>query len=252
MCKTIIFLSFIALSISQTEITIYRTSANLLMNKIEEEIINNTFELYNKNNSEKLTYKFHNVVNFGNMLKQFDLKAKYNPDHIMLVNRITVTSAREVKYLFSSIYAPGKEVLVKRISDKRPLKLNENTKIIFIKNTAHEKSMRFLKNKYSIIPILVNSTREMYQKLENEKYDYGIADNVSIWEKQNYEIVHEIEYQNGKGFGIMYPKISKLRDKLDRYLLYYLRSNRFKKLLTKSYGKFVREYFLKALLKSQN
>jgi ABC-type amino acid transport substrate-binding protein len=251
MLKNLILLFFFSVTISQNEIIVYRTSANMLMNKIEEEIIINTFDLYNKKNNNLLSYKFKSFAKFGDMQNEFDLVSTLKPNSILTINRITISKEREEKYRFSSIYAPGKEVLVKRVSDKRPFQLSNRTKILYIKNTAHENSMKYLKQKYSIIPYPTVSTTEMFQRLESDKYDYGIIDNVSIWTKNNYEIVHEIEEQNGKGFGIMYPKNSKLRDKLDKYIQYYIRSSKFKILLTKSYGKEVRNYFLKAIMETK-
>ena len=245
----IVFLCILtSISFTQNKIQVYTSIDKVTMSKIEIEILKNVFQLYNKSNNTNLEFEVNIFKTFGKMLSAFELNTKKNKHTLLAMNRITITEERKKNVDFSIRYVPGKLVFITKKKGSNQIVLNKNKTVVYVENTVHEIVAKKLNKKYGIRIYPVKTSIDLYQELIDNKYDYGISENVSIWEKEEFKIIEEIEFQEGEGYGIMYPKGSKLKKMFDKYLLYFMKSTKFKKLLSEYYGEDVKQYFIKSML----
>jgi len=216
-----------------------------VMGKIEENILKNIFRLHNKSSSSKLIYKLVKYPTYGASMNVFKTKSYKNKHRIFTINQVTITKEREKFYDFSTPYAPVKEVILAQ--KKVPFKPNASTRIGFLKFAVHAVSIKKLRKIKSFTPVPFETNKHMEQALIDKKVDFIYSENVSVWNSKVFRIVYTPAYQNGTGYGIMYPKGSSLKDVLDKYLIYYMKSAKFKQLVTRLYDKSVSEYFAKQL-----
>ena len=118
-------------------------------------------------------------------------------------------------------------------------------KIAFEYGTIQEKHLIYLKKKYGLIGIGFDSIWEKTNALFSKKVDFALGDNIETWNIEGLQVFRELDIQYGDGFGIVFPKKSPYKEKLDKIIKYYTRSTWFHKILVDSYGKEVSDYFKK-------
>jgi len=238
-CCTLFYISF-----SQTKIKLLSLTAGFRVDSIEHQIITNTLRLYNKNAQEKLILQIDTVPTFFSLLTSIDSVPPDEYHTTLAMGTITNTPERRIKYDFSSVYIPSKEVLVAR--DRIPSFSITNIsgkRVGYQRSTIEEKRIKRLKTIYPITPIGFVLYGDKGNALATGRVDFTLEDNIAVWDNPRFYIVHEFKDQAGKGISIMYPKGSVLRKKLDKYLRYYLKSPSFNALVERAFGKEIAHYF---------
>ena len=241
-------LSFYFIAFTQSHVFVYKTKSNAVISSVEDHIIHNVIALYNKNHEDSLVLTFRRFNSFKEMLNTFNADSRVYTHSILCVNRMTITDKRKHFYDFSSKYIPGKLVYFKRNQDKKTL--NQNEVVGFISGTVQEEIVKKLKKEHTFLYKPFPISQALFRAVGNQSVTVGIAENISVWERNTFHIIKDVEFQAGDGYGIMYPKGSKLNTRLNKYLLYYMKSQRFRKLLEVKYNKEISHYFLKALFSS--
>jgi ABC-type amino acid transport substrate-binding protein len=237
--------------VCQKDIYIYRTIPHISISHIEESILKNAVLLFNKSNplnELKINYKMYD--NFGIMIKDFKLACKDDiTSSIMVADILNITEDRKNNFTFSEKYLPSQEIFYKRGSDKTPFSLIKDKNIAYMTNSVTESSVAYYKEKTNANFIGVNSTIDILNGVKSKKYDYGIDEYITIWEEPLLQCAKEIGRNIRLGYGFMYSKDSILKDQLDKYIIYYIKSAKFHKLLEKKYSVEIKNYFVKSMFK---
>jgi len=229
-------------------ITIGETS---VIAEIEHKVVLNTMSLLNKGKEEPYYLVFDTVPYFYMMFQRLeDYFKKGKQNQAFAMSSISVTEARKVKYSFSSIYMPSKEVVF-TVTDHKNVSADswkkKGTVIGFQVKTTQEKTIQRLKKKYGVIGAPFQAFKHRFNALLQGKINYAIADNVELWNHEKIKILYTLDEQHSEGIAIMYMKHSTLRKKMEKYLRYYLKSPVFYKLIREKYGHDVSNYFKKYL-----
>ena len=200
--------------------------------------------LYNKRNPDKLNVKFKKISSFAN---SFDLfrKEKGN-DSILYINSLTITDERKKEFDFSIGYFPVRAAII-TLNDS-PLNNNNifQNKLIFgvIKKTSFNIDFvkQFADKKNHNIKMF-NDIFALHKALKSKQIDYYIGDALEAWYFKNrklIEILYDAPFQK---YGILYPKGSKLKKKLDPIIKYLIHSPNFFTMVKKSFPSLEAKYF---------
>ena len=242
MFKLFVYLYFLNYLCSQKTIEVFVDNDDTVINFIEKEILFNVFKLYNAKNKNKLSYKIIKV-NFKDIFRLLE----FDESNLkMSLSSITVSSERLKKFSFSNLYIPTKTVVFS-------LNKNQNWKdkvIGYQQSTIHEIIANDIKQNYKNKIKAYKQYDELLSAIYDGKLEFAISDNIEVWNDKRLKIVSETQMQIGKGIAIMYPKNSVLKDTFNKYLIYYLKSAKFTRLIRTKFGKDVSEYFRKNLIQN--
>jgi len=242
--KRFIFLFVLHWCISaQTHVQIHRSLLNdRLLMELEETIIRNVIRIHNINEADTLNYTFVNHETFEELFTDWDL---FTPDaEHLTVNSISITKDRERLFDFSSPYLPVKQVLI-AVKSTFPFTTVEGKRIGFVRSSTQEAILEFLPQ--SCIFKSYDTFRQLEEGLLNLEIDLMMGDNVGVWSNGHTYIYKELDKTFSSSYGIMYKKGSLLRDRLDKYLRYYLKSKGFRRLVKNYFGKDISDYMIKQL-----
>jgi len=217
------------------------------VDSIEYEILKNTISIYNNRNKKSVYIELDTIKNFERILNELRTSTSHS---LLAMASITRTKERQAFLDFSSIYFPSKEVI---ISKKSPYPLSirnlKNKPVGYQANSIEELSIERIASKIPIVKIPFVSYQEKVTALLNDVITFSIDDNVAVWDQPNLQIIHELEHQNGDGIAFAYPKGSKLKNRLDKYLRYYLKSAKFYNLIEQKYSAEIARYFRRNLMR---
>ena len=217
-----------------------------VIKSIETQLIKDVFKLLEKKSKQKVILKIKYHHSFTDLLSYMKTIPQDRIDFELCLNSITITELRKLDYDFSIPYIPIKDVIIhKKGNSKNSLK---DSKIGFVNGTIHEIAINHLKKYNSFKAIPLKSIAKSELAILNNKIDFYIGDNINVWNNTDLEIYKELLKQSGSGCGILFAKGSKLREKLNPLLQYYIKSAKFKHLIKKTYGKDISNYFIKSLL----
>lgn len=232
---------------SQETITFLRTVDDTTVRQIESEIIKNVFEMYNVKTESNLKYQFKNITPFPSIFSELKKAETSSLKHTLAgMNSISNTLERKQTFDFSSIYLPAFDVVFS-LKETTADWNKKNTKISYHLGTTQETTFQRLKKEHEItgVPFLLFKDRLNSLFLGDVRFSLG--DNVEVWDDKRFKVVHSMPYKKGTGFGIIYPKGSNLNARLDRYLVYYIKSAKFHTLIREKFGVDVSIYFRKNL-----
>jgi polar amino acid transport system substrate-binding protein len=244
---------FVSLSllVSQEELIIVKTDYQSKIQTIEQDILNNVLALYKKRAGKNLKLRFIGSKDFSKLFSMVDSLASSNKDNTLLLTAVTITKERLRKYDFSVPYMPAKDVIFGK-KDKW-----ENGEWVFgamrigyTNKSVQEKIAKAYKVKYGVQIKAFHSWEHMVEGLHKNEIDAGLMDNVSVWADDRLMVIKDVEkeYQQGNGFGILYPKGSALKAKLDPIIRYYIKSQKFYAFCAKQYGREVADYYKEHVL----
>ena len=215
----------------------YRSSLTYSVNELEEEIFKNIVALYNLKSKKQLSYTIHKE-SFTDILKRMETQSG---DSTLIMSGITVTKEREKRYDFSIPYLPIEIVLFSkkgtRITDFSELNVG------YIEGSVEEKLAKDLKKKYNCSLFPYPDFLEKHNSLKANKTNVMIADNIALFVDHSIKIIHSLK--STKGWGIVYPKGSELKEMFDPIIRYYIKSAKFYELLYNEHGKAIADYFIK-------
>lgn len=246
MQRILILITFMISLLSQNKISVYLTESGTTIGEIEKEIVQNLFKLYNSRSSEKLDYELVSISSFSVFLKKINQIPFSQKDQVMALGQVTITDERKKSFSFSRAYIPSKEVLITLKENNSDFTLSTKRKVAAIKGTIHEKIMRSMEKQHAFKPILFLNFHNMQQALLRKDIDYMYGDNIDVWNDKKLKIAKVLKKQKGEGLGIVYHKDSMLNKRFESYLLYFLKSEKFKQLIRSYYGKDVSDYFMRS------
>ena len=239
---TIVLYFFVnILLFSQSEITVYTTKTNTMMTSFENDFFTEIIILYNKKNKhESLTFHVKNVSNFPKLFK----KMKVEDNHLICgISSVSILKDRLQYFDFSKRYLKENQVLIRNTNYAKKV-FNKST-VGYFKNSLNSAAFMFIKKKYpGIKSIEFKKKSDAISALEKNKIDFQIVFGLNPFIKDNREIVEEIPNFNSKGFGIIYPKGSQLKKKLDPIINYYTTSNRYYSLIKRHFGEKLLAYYV--------
>jgi hypothetical protein len=225
---------------SQKIITIYHKPTNDVMAKFENDFMETILNLYNKKNTnDKIEFNHIKVDTYKVLFDKMKDKKRHD---ICSISSITITMDRMKDYDFSIRYLKDNHVVIRNTKfEKVDIK---EAKVGYLKNSLYEDSFLFIKNKYpNIIGIEYDKTKDVIKALETNLIDYQFASGIIAFIRPNREIVEELPLNRSRGYGIIYPKGSALKEKLDPTIKYFLTSPKYFALIAKHFGEELLSYY---------
>jgi len=225
---------------SQTEITLYSQNTSNDFRMFEQFIVKEIIDLYNLKNDEKLSVKFETAVSFLELFHCLD-KAVLNgkKDVVMSMNRISITKKRLEKYDFSEPYMANKfsALKLKTRTDINEEKLFKTKYTVgIVKNTLYEELVYELDKDKSLTIKFYSNNELCAEGLRKKEIDLYISDFVDTW-IYDLEVVAILKPELTDHHGILFPKGSELRKKLNKTMRYYVKSAKYYNLIRTYFGK---------------
>ena len=244
--KLLILSLCIVFSYSQEKIiNVFHSDVETLIGKIERRLIYEIIDLHNKKELIKYKIVYKEIPTFSQLISIIYSKKAKDKERFIAIGQITVNNDRKKKYDFSIPYVPTKEVIITTKNNSSGLSIN--SRVGFLLNTIQAKSIQKLSKKIRIKQFAYNEYGKMFEAILQNDIDFCLGDNIDVWNHERLKISKELDEQQGEGFALLYLKNSELKDELDQYISYYLKSTKFKFLIEKLYGKSIRDYFIKNL-----
>ena len=116
------------------------------------------------------------------------------------------------------------------------------------KQSIYERTGIMLAKKYDFQLVIINPLKNYEDLIREGEIDAYIGDSNIPWFSKNRKKLYYIKEAPVTHYGIMYPKGSGLRNKLDPYVQYFLKSPSYYKLVRKYLVKDANLYFRKLSL----
>lgn len=249
-----IILISIYFSFSQLNLNIVKTDYQSKIQTIEQDILQNVLELYERRSRQTISKRSFGSKDFSELFGIVDSLAESSKDNTLLLTAVTITPEREEKYDFSIPYMPAKDVIFGKKDRWKGKSWNfKSMRIGYTRSSVQEKVAEKYKKLHGVEIKAFHSWEHMVEGLHKGEIDAGLMDNVSVWADERLMVIRDVEqeFQQGKGFGILYPKGSSLKKKLDPIIRYYLKSQKFYAFCERQYGKEVAGYYKKHVLLEQ-
>ena len=236
------FLSLFFLSLFQTDTIIVYTKVPL-ENSMNHGILSLVKNRYNKENNDKIHFVFKDLNHFERAFKLFD-EAKGN-DSILYMNGVTITEERKKKFDFSIPYFPIRPAaMVTKDMDITEINIfDPKLRIAARSNTSNMKHAERISKRTGQKLIKISSTDSLERYYKNNLIDVYITDAVAAWTEKNLKLVHIYKEIEANGYGMLYPKGSRLKERLDKTLKKVISSPDYYKLIKKLIPKINYRYF---------
>ena len=251
MKRFIILFTFLHSIFSQNTVTVLTYKSDSKLRLFELDFINQVIKLYNVKNKNKLKLKFVYKQTYNELFNT--IKESRKSKFICAIRAITITENRKEIYDFSYPYMPIKQVLMTKKQFRKGIKNWRNSKHIIYgnPNTVHYEKVKMLSGKYGI-KIYKSKNREtnVITLLNRSKIDFYVGDMTDIFVIKDIEILSEFDGALLSHYGIMFPQNSILKEKLNRYIKYLVKSPIYYKIVFRHFGRSIADYF-KTLSKDQ-
>ena len=206
------------------------------------EFIKTVVNLHNARSNEKIILKYKEIKSFERIFKDF----KINSDTILSIFGITITDKRKKMYDFSYPYFTiGQSLQTISESSIDTSNWKDRVKTVIVeKKTAYEKVAEDFAKKYSLKlkKVKLGTPILDFLKQENSEFAY-IGDSNVPWYSKDKKNLFYIKEAPVSHYGILYPKGSSLKKRLDPVIKYFVRSTSFHKLARNYLSDNVQEYF---------
>ena len=244
MKRFIILFTFLHSIFSQNTVTVLTYKSDSKLRLFELDFINQVIKLYNVKNKNKLSIKIHSERSYAKIFKM--IESSKQTKYICAIRSLTITDKREKKYDFSYPYMPIKQVLMTKKQYKTGIKNWKNSKHIIYgnPNTVHFENVKMLSDKYGIKVYKPKDPEiNIISYLNNGEIDFYVGDMTDIFVIDDIEILSEFDGALLSHYGIMFPKNSILKEKLNRYIKYLAKSPIYYKIVFKHFGRNIADYF---------
>jgi ABC-type amino acid transport substrate-binding protein len=241
----IIIIILFTKSFAQDSVSIIISNGVSKLTAFEAEFMTQVITLYNAKNEDKLNIKFVRMSNYGEIFKRIREASK--TDLICAIRAITITEERKNIYDFSYPYMPIKQVLISLKKNYDIFKDWKNPKHVIYANrlTMHWENALELSKKYNLIFYKPKSTKDesMTRYVRSGDIDFYVGDMSDIFAIKDLTMLSNFDGALLSHYGVLYPKNSVLKTKLDRYIKYFAKSPLFYKVIVKHFGTDFASYF---------
>ena len=247
MKKYIVSIILVLSVFTQNTVSIITNNSPTSLRNFEHDFIKQVVNLFNAQNENKLKLKFVYKQTYNELFNT--IKESRKSKFICAIRAITITENRKEIYDFSYPYMPIKQVLITMKTRKYKINNWKNSKytIYANKRTVHWVNMLKLVKKYSFKMYKPNANEKraniILSELRENKIDFYVGDMIDVL---NYDFLSILDHFEGallSEYGMIYPKGSTLKTKLDKYIKYFVKSRLYYKLLVKHFGQDIANYF---------
>ena len=237
----LIVLILLTLSFSQESVTVYFKYSNEKSIAFEKQFMEEIKKLHNaRHKKSPITLKFTELSGYKELFSKIDKPS--SPNLVCAISSITITKNRLLKYDFSYRYLKINQAIIKNTKSK--LKDFNNAKFAYLENSIHQEAFNLLKKQYpKIRGISYKTSKEIKNELDNKKFNYQIADGIVAFINENREIVTELSFFKTDGYGIIYPKNSQLKKRLESAIRYFVSTSKYFQLIKKHFGNNAFKYY---------
>jgi len=238
--QLLLCLLFIGTCLHAQVIDFYTAVSSAAIPKLEKQAFTDIVQIYNKKYGTHLTINHQQIKTFRDV---FSVVKKASTEYTSVMCSVTITKEREKHVTFSIPYLPVTETIFS-YND-----LSEGTDwttkpIAFLVGTTAEDAMKSLLKTYpKIKPKAYTSFQTLIEDVKQGYIKFLISDNVAILSYPKLVPLKDLGSKKGKGYGIVYPLGSSLKEKLDPIIKYYTKSAKFYNLLQQNYGNEIADYF---------
>jgi hypothetical protein len=214
-----------------------------LKNNINSEFMPLVEKTYNRMNPDKIFFIYKDLNDFKKAFKLFE-ESKDN-HHMLYINGVTITKERKKKFDFSIPYFPIRPAAVAP-KYKNMVGINVYDKKYSIAariNTSNMKYAEEISKKTGQVLIRINTNDSLDSFFRSNKVDLYITDAIAPWLQEDLQLIHIYKEVDANGYGILYPKGSKLKKKLDKTIKHILSSPDYFKIIKKVIPKINYRYF---------
>ena len=180
---------------------------------------------YNRKHQDKIELKFQGLKNFK---AAFDLlEDNRENDYICYINNVTITIERKKKFDFSYPYFPVRPAAI--TAKDSPLNISniydKKYKVGAIKSTINFKYAEEIVKKTNQKFVSIAEYDNLNLIFKRGDIDFYIGDAISPWLRDDIKLLHIYKEIGEGGYGILYPKGSKLKKRFDNTIKYLLSSS---------------------------
>lgn len=219
--------------LSQETIHVFRFQFDKESAVFEEKILSGIIDMVNVKEGYTFKLLYHEEKSFKNLFSKLNEK-KYH-DNGLSISSITINDKRKLKYDFSPRYLPIRYAIVALKKNKEINWKAKKHKVGYIIGTTDEKFVKKYQSQYHFKIMPYNNSSEKILALKNGDIDIILSEIVSTFKDKELVIIDNILLED-YGYGIMFPKNSKLVALFKPYIEYYSNSKKYYRLLRKSYG----------------
>lgn len=233
MLRLRMILFFISFSLAQDSISVYINHYENIFSLFEKELIEEVIFLHNRaHKTEKIHIRYKKYQNFNAL---FEILDQTKPEEMLCgINVISITEERLKKYDFSKAYFKNKQVLLSK--KYKRYHAEQTSRISYTKNSLNEVVMKHFSKTENFIAVPYFDFYKRYQNLSRGIDDYAFGDYIDQW-IYKLKLIKSFDSYGIDRFGIIFPKNSTLKEKLDPFINYYLKSPAYIGLIKRSFGK---------------
>lgn len=220
---TILSIFFFVFPQNEAKITILRLNHRQISSSIEEKLISSVIQLYNKQNQEKLSFQFSNQKNLDDLFS--NLKVMKANDLVLAIGQLSLSNERQKEFDYSSVYMQVKMVVMGHKKNKASFGSHDYHELAVLKGSSQESFVKLLVKDYQFTLKLYESYDNLLQDFQSNKVKFALLDNIDLKTLDFAEIKNDLsQFSNSANYVIYYPKNSGLKNNLDDYLKYYIKS----------------------------
>jgi hypothetical protein len=234
------FLILLSILFSQEKINLYW--GNVKEDNYEMALLKKVINLIEQKENLKINLLTERLKSFDNIVticKKIDQK-----NNTLFMAALSITEERKKwadfssPYLFSYISIISHKTFINTDSN---FYHSKNATMGYLKGTTSEILAKKMSIKYAIKLVEFNSTAEK-NNIPANGLDFIFGDHFEIVNNPNLIVIKDF-LDSKDNYGILYPKGSTLRNHLEKYLIYFLRSPENFNLLKTYFGENISEYY---------
>lgn len=205
--------------------------------RFESELFNKLIQLYNSKHKNKFYIKYQYAKDFNNLIKSLKTQT-----YSCAYGQITIGFLKKVEY--SKPYFPVRNSLIRNKSHLLNFNGEKKNLVGLINHKYYKNLYRKLLKNYQVRDTIINENNyeDLLKLLKKGFIDCYIGDSIDAWIRDDIEIVIHIDDEVNY-LGLLYPKNSELKEKLDDTISYYIKTNSFYSLLKKYFGNEFANYY---------
>jgi threonyl-tRNA synthetase len=248
--KWIITICLVGQLIGQAvNINVYRVEGEPEETLFETQIFEAVVKMYEDKTGEKFNIKIIPLKFYSDLFNTFDKIPSSEKDITIAVSAVFRTNDRALKYDFNSVHLPTKQSIFghknKVYADTLNVWKIKGTKIIFVEKSLQENAFNDIKKTANVTGIKAKDFEEKIKLFQAGRADFMIGSNIQHQSLVELQYLIDIPSSETTGLAFMYPKGSKLKLSLDKYIDYFIRSAKYYQLINDIFGKEVGQLLVK-------